>query len=201
MDERRMANRGERARIDARARAAHACNAASDDDGGVERSAQLSQRMPPRRSGRLAPPPPAVVQEYVLDPRLVSDVLAAVFALVPVDTRLRCREVSKAWRAFLDQPWLWQSVNLSPASGLVAKPTCALLRAATERAQGKLQVLDVSDCHGFTFPTLVEVVRANRETLTTLKSWCVLRRGGVGDKTSAAASSLTPHSAGRARSM
>ena len=133
--------------------------------------------MPPRRSSRLAGAPPdnSVVQDYVLDPRLVADVVSAVFALVPVDSRLRCREVSRAWKAFLDQPWLWQSCSLTPASGLVAKPSCALLLAATARAQGQLRELDVAGCNGFTFPTLLEVVRANRAALTTLRAWCAVR--------------------------
>ena len=140
--------------------------------------APLRAPMPPRRSSRLVVVQldNFVVQDYVLDPRLVADVLAAVFALVPVDSRLRCREVSRAWKAFLDQPWLWQSCSLTPASGLVAKPSCALLLAATARAQGQLRELDVAGCNGFTFPTLLEVVRANRAALTTLRAWCAVSR-------------------------
>ena len=132
--------------------------------------------MPPRRSSRLAgaQPDDSVVQDYVLDPRLVADVLSAVFALVPVDCRLRSREVSRAWKAFLDQPWLWQSCSLTAGSGLVAKPSCALLLAATARARGQLRELDVAGCHGFTFPTLLEVVEANRAALTTLRAWCAV---------------------------
>ena len=134
--------------------------------------------MPPRRSSRLAGAQPdhSVVQDYVLDPRLVADVLAAVFTLLPVDSRMRCREVSRAWKAFLDQPWLWQCCDLSPASGIVAKPSCALLLAATARARGQLRELDVAGCNGFTFPTLLEVVQANRAALTTLHSWCAAAR-------------------------
>jgi len=74
---------------------------------------------------------------------LPSDLTTLIFLLVPVDTRLRSLEVSPAWRAFLCEKSLWHVCDLSDSSG-VARRTPAMLRAASECAQGTLRVLDLS---------------------------------------------------------
>ena len=68
----------------------------------------------------------------------------AIFALLPVDTRLRCSEVCRAWRALLADTSLWAScINLSVSSG-VARLSEALLRAAVAKAGGQLRALDIT---------------------------------------------------------
>jgi hypothetical protein len=52
-------------------------------------------------------------------------------ARVPVDTRLRCCEVSAGWNDFLaSELSLWTALDLSDTSGVTHKVTNALLRAA-----------------------------------------------------------------------
>ena len=92
----------------------------------------------------------------------------AVFLLLPVDTRLRCSEVSRAWRALLADT----SLNLSLDSGL-ARFNLALLRTAAAKAGGRLRALDVTgrramNCLG-EVRLIREVVAANAATLTELR--------------------------------
>jgi hypothetical protein len=42
----------------------------------------------------------------------------ALFALLPVDQRMRCAEVCRGWRAVLSDASLWLRVDLSPAGGV-----------------------------------------------------------------------------------
>ena len=84
-------------------------------------------------------------------PPLSSDVLELIFLLVPCDSRLRCREVSRGWRAFLERTRLWEVCSLSPSSGVVARSMPALLRAASLRAGGQLRVLDLRVCSDFEY--------------------------------------------------
>jgi hypothetical protein len=94
----------------------------------------------------------------------------AVFALLPVDCRLRCLEVCRGWRAVLAaERSLWTRLDLSLAGGVVARVTDALLRAASERAGGQLQTLDVSDCPDITHAALLAVVTANAAALRELR--------------------------------
>jgi hypothetical protein len=75
----------------------------------------------------------------------------AVFALLPVDTRLRCREVCRAWRDGVIAPSLWTALDLSPRGGVARRAaTCSLLRAAAARAGNALEALDLSECAGMT---------------------------------------------------
>ena len=67
----------------------------------------------------------------------------AVLLLLPADTRLRCSEVSRAWRALLADTTLLSSLNLSVSSGC-ARFSEALLRAAVAKAGGQLRELDVT---------------------------------------------------------
>ena len=72
--------------------------------------------------------------DTVLSP-LPRGFVSAVFLLLPADTRLRCSEVSRAWRALLANATLFTSLNLSLDSG-VACFSLALLRAAAAKAGG-----------------------------------------------------------------
>ncbi len=125
--------------------------------------------MPPRRSARVA----AVVErESSALPPLPLSLALAVFALLPVDARLRCREVCRGWRAVLRERSLWLRLDLSKASGGLARPaTEGLLRAAAARAGGELHALDVSECRGITHACLLEVLTANAGALRELRAW------------------------------
>jgi hypothetical protein len=97
--------------------------------------------------------------------------LVIFFALLPVDQRmLRCAEVCRAWRDALAERSLWTLLDLSKASGGLARPaTDALLRAAAARAGGQLQFLDVSDCEeSITHACLLAVLVANAGALGAL---------------------------------
>ena len=109
--------------------------------------------MPPRRSA------PVACGFASLPPALV----AAIFAKLPVRSRLHCRAVSKAWRAALSEPALWARVDLS---GTGARD--ALVFAATALAGGGLQALDVTDCP-VTRYTVLDVLRANAAALRELR--------------------------------
>ena len=67
----------------------------------------------------------------------------AVFALVPVDTRLRCSEVNRAWRALLADPSLYSSLDLSVTGGLT-RFSLPLFRAAVVKAGGQLRSVDMN---------------------------------------------------------
>jgi hypothetical protein len=125
--------------------------------------------MPPRRSARVA----AVAErESSALPPLPLSLALAVFSLLPVDARLRCREVCRGWRAVLLERSLWLRLDLSEASGDLALPaTDALLRAAAMPAGGQLHFLDVSECEGITHPCLLALLAANAGALRELRAW------------------------------
>jgi hypothetical protein len=103
----------------------------------------------------------------------------AVFARLPVDARLRCAEVCPGWRVMLRERNLWLRLDLSPASGGLARPaTDALLHAAATRAGG-LQSLDVTDCTEVTYEALRAVAAANAGALRELRECCLLEPGEV----------------------
>ena len=66
-----------------------------------------------------------------------------IFEAVPADTRLRCREVSRAWRDHLSDAALWRHLDLSNSSGVAAHVSDALLTAAAARAGGGLLSLNL----------------------------------------------------------
>jgi F-box-like/Leucine Rich repeat len=111
-------------------------------------------------------------------PPLPSDVLELIFCLLPVDVRLRCREVSRSWRAFLECTRLWRTLDMGPTSGVSHSTLSpALLRAASLRAGGQLRRLDLrgrreSALGGATIlhsdAAIREVVRDNAGSLTEL---------------------------------
>jgi hypothetical protein len=87
------------------------------------------------------------MQPCALFERVPHAILLVIFSLLPVDMRLRCREVCPAWRAVLSaERSLWVRLDLSVSSGLLARRvTPALLRAAAALAGGQLEALNVSD--------------------------------------------------------
>jgi hypothetical protein len=84
-----------------------------------------------------------------------------IFSLVPVDTRLRCREVCRGWRATLDDCGAWLQLDLRSTAGLARPATDALLRAAAARAGGQLRTLDVTGRARLGIDAFTAVVRAN----------------------------------------
>jgi hypothetical protein len=148
--------------------------------------------MPPRRSARVAD---ASAREA--DPRGARIVSAAqraapalaplpyalvllIFSLLPVDTRLRCAEVCRSWRAALEDRSLWIRLDLS-ASGVSPKRlvTDALLHAAVARARGELVALDITECKRVSFDALRAAVAANGGMLRELRVCGVKGRLGA----------------------
>ena len=94
----------------------------------------------------------------------------AIVALLPVDTRLRCSEVKRAWRALLADTTFFACLDLSTSSGLKYF-SWPLLRAAVIKAGGQLRTLDLTGqlLVGETdLCRLRELVAANAATLTEL---------------------------------
>jgi len=125
------------------------------------------------------------LKQLVLAP-LFPELASLVFALLPVDSRLRCREVSRSWRAFLADARHWQVLDLSLTSG-VARSSLALLRAASERARGTLRELDVSGWYNMPVgwgeealgnAQLLPVLRENAASLLELRAWLPVDSGG-----------------------
>ena len=120
-----------------------------------------------------------LLSEMPLLPPLTNDLVRAVVLLLPVNRRLRCSELSRAWRALLKDPSLWSRLDLSRASGfslpLFIGFSLPLLRAALAKAGGQLCALDITgqqiDQHMpvYRFRLLFEVVTANAATLEELR--------------------------------
>lgn len=104
---------------------------------------------------------------------LPRNLALAVFALAPLDTRLRCAEVSPAWRDMLKERSLWTLLDLT--LGIAEEEDVpdwmvdALLRAASKRAGGHVQTLDVTAAFDVSMVTLLEVVAENAAALRTLR--------------------------------
>ena len=92
------------------------------------------------------------------------DILRLIFASLPVDARLRCKEVCKSWRWIAKDPLLWQEVDLSDKSG-VAVRSAALLLAVGATAAGRMRTLDVSGWEGMDVTALCSVARLSASTL------------------------------------
>jgi hypothetical protein len=91
--------------------------------------------------------PEPVPYEQSLFATLAEDDVREIFSLLPVDTRLRCREVCPAWCELLDHAPSWFIMDLSPRSGVAPRNvSMGLLRALKERSKGLVEVLDVSNC-------------------------------------------------------
>ena len=117
---------------------------------------------------------PASLGAFSLDaPPLFMDLLAlprplahATFALLPVDTRLRCVEVNRAWRALLADTSLWSYLDLGIDSGCT-RFSEALFRAAVAKAGGQLRVLKVIGREVST-PTILDALASNAASLMLL---------------------------------
>lgn len=66
-----------------------------------------------------------------------------VFARVPIDSRLRCAEVCRAWRQCLQDEAAWAHIVIPDCSDAAYKPN-TLLEAALMRAGRQLETLDLS---------------------------------------------------------
>jgi hypothetical protein len=113
-----------------------------------------------------------------------------IFLAVPLDDRLRGREMCRGWRAFLGRPRLWEVLDFSR----LARRTPALLTAAAARAKGALRVLDVTGWHEIfrmpnqprhagtgnaTLERVLPVLRSNARSLLELRAGCLQ---GVNDR-------------------
>jgi len=144
------------------------------------RAAFPQQQILPPATHTLAAPAAVPLPAVVLLSRVLDEGPGQlIFAQLPVDSRLRCREVCRGWRAFLADARHWQVLDLSLSSG-VARRTVALLCAASERARGTLRELDVSGW--FCMPVeegeeelkdeqLEAILRANSASLLELCAW------------------------------
>jgi len=96
--------------------------------------------------------------------------LVGILAFVPVDTRLRCREVARAWRDALANRRAWARIDLSEAAGVQPeRVTYKLVEAAVARAGGELEALNLSSCRR-TFRSIVQRLAAgNAGTLRELR--------------------------------
>ena len=94
--------------------------------------------------------------------------MVTIFALLPVDTRLRCVEVNRAWRALLADTTFFASLDLSVSSGVEGFSE-ALLLAAVAKASGQLRALDLAGQRYVDTRLLIRVVPANAATLTELR--------------------------------
>ena len=103
---------------------------------------------------------------------LPSALALRIFALVPVDGRMRCAAVRKAWHALLlGSPAAWMRLDLSAASGVTCRASVeSLLRGASALAAGALVSLDVSGRSTLRAEALLEVVAANAATLRELRA-------------------------------
>jgi hypothetical protein len=101
----------------------------------------------------------------------VAEARDLLLARLPLRARLAAAGVCRAWRAALTDPTVW--------TRLVVEPCCcdAVLRAASARAFGRLELLDVSDAPRVTPDALVAVAAANAGALREMR--------GVGHLTSA----------------
>jgi hypothetical protein len=86
--------------------------------------------MPPRRSARVAAASECVAAaaeraRTTLSPLPLALVLE-IFSLLPVDTRLRCREVCRAWCATLENRSLWTRLDLREESITCFEPVVGL---------------------------------------------------------------------------
>jgi hypothetical protein len=91
----------------------------------------------------------------------------AVLARVPADTRLRCREVCRAWRDALDDASAWWRLDMRGVEPPHA--TLPLLRAAAARAHGQLRSLDVSGAALLTHPMLLGLLEQHAGALRELR--------------------------------
>ncbi len=90
-------------------------------------------------------------------------------SLVPLDSRLRARGVSRAWRHLLADESLWAALDFSPASGIAARVSVKLIAAAVRLARGHVRSLSLLDCDRIAFVELHAIVAAHGGALTELR--------------------------------
>jgi len=102
-----------------------------------------------RRANRVRGLREAALSLPLLGP-LPGDLVKLILRLLPLDTRLRAREVRRGWCALLEDASFWMHVDLSKSCGVNPRFLSnwrlglALLRAACVRAHGSLQSVDLS---------------------------------------------------------
>jgi len=121
--------------------------------------------------------PPSTLTEQTQVGELPLEIVALVLLCLPLDARLRAREVSQDWRALLNEPRFWLVLDFSPGSGVVAPLTRALLFAAGERGRGHLCTLELTDADNLLeAEDLVQFVATHSQSLlsVTTPEWPVL---------------------------
>ena len=101
----------------------------------------------------------------------------ACFGRVPVDARLRCAEVCRAWRAATREKRLWQRVDLSRFGGVTCAASDVLLRAVSCKACGQLEALEIGGCECITDAALLEVLADNAASMRELRMCGAMRDG------------------------
>ena len=111
-----------------------------------------------RRANRVRGLREAALSLPLLGP-LPGDLVKLILRLLPLDARLRAREVRRGWCALLEDASFWTHVDLRKSCGVnprfltprygVERHTLALLRAACVRAKGSLLSVDLSGVSGF----------------------------------------------------
>ena len=95
----------------------------------------------------MAEPPEAALDDVPVA-SLPRPLALAIFQLLPLDTRLRCVEVCRAWRRVFSEPQMWTEIDFwelrddQRGTPLTAK----LLWASVERARGQMTYLDLIHC-------------------------------------------------------
>jgi len=106
--------------------------------------------MPPGRSARVAELQQPQALLGPLEGDFARAFLGHVLSSLPLDERLRAREVCRGWRFFLEGASFWTRVDLgvgcrvNPRFLSDSRLALALLRAACVRAKGGLQSVDNS---------------------------------------------------------
>ena len=112
---------------------------------------------------------------------LPLEVVALILLCLPVDARLRAREVSRGVRTLLNEPRFWLALDFSPGSGVEARLTRALLFAAGERGRGHLHTLDLTGVRNLFNEDLAQFVAVHGQSLrsVTVLEWLMISADSV----------------------
>ena len=102
---------------------------------------------------------------------LPAEILVVILRFLPLDARLRAREVSRGWRALLNEPRFWTVLDFSPGSGVVARFSWALLLAAGERGRGHMHTLDLTGVQiqrGLSYEHVIQFVAMHGQSLRSV---------------------------------
>lgn len=110
---------------------------------------------------------------------LPNNCLHRVFELLQIDTLCACAAVSRHFRSLVDDPLLWECVDLTDARAAPCSASRigdASLRSIASKARGRMKRLVVSGCRkvspgGVVFAALLNpgLVRASHATAGTLR--------------------------------